>query len=191
MFPAVEEMQVLAGSSPIDARAYWDSYVGAILRYATATTGGRRNLDQIIRSVVEENLKLVRHHLWHQPTPGVVTKIHLASKAPTFRLWAEFDQYLRERGQRRDPRYVPMCLPLGATKQSFQRNPVEAYLDQNGKYERTQNADLHHIWPETLGGPTVGWNLVPLPPFQHHDVFHLILDPIVRQSEEGQRFRLV
>jgi len=184
-------MELSAGLSIIDARLDWQSYIGAIRRYAEGATNGRPNLDEIMRSVLEENLRLVREHLLRLPTPGVVTKVRLLAKAPTSRLWAEFDRYLRERGQRRNAGYVPMPLPLSATKRAFSRNPVEAYIDYNGKYEHTQNADLHHIWSETLGGPTIGWNLVPLAPFQHHEVLHPILDAVVRQSKENQRFRLV
>lgn len=172
----------------IDGRKDWSKYTAAIMEYAAGSTHGIPNLDQIMRSVVEENLEAVRQHLLLQS--GVVTKHHVP-KEPTSRLWQEFEKHLRERALRQKPGYVPMALPLSATKHSFERNRFNAYIDHNGKYQRTFNADVHHIWPETLGGPTTGWNLVSIPPFAHHDMFHPILDQIVRRSEEGQPFRLL
>jgi hypothetical protein len=178
-------------SDIIPVAAHWLAYVTCIRRYAEGFTAGRPNLDPVMREVVLENLREVNRQLLFLQPRGVVTKIKLPCKSPSSTLWREFDRYLKRRALRRNPGYQPWALPLQATKDAFQRNPVVAFLEHDGKYEHTRNADVHHIWPETLGGPSIGWNLVPLPPFQHHDVLHPVLDHIVRESPEGQRFQLV
>jgi len=175
----------------VDARGPWMAYIAAIRTHARGSMQGRPNLDAIMQAVVEENLRWVQTALRQRSPPGVVTKIKLPFKANSAALWRAFDERLRQRAAQSRPGYKPMPLPMQATKDPFQRYDADAFLQADGKYARTRNADVHHIWPETLGGPTVGWNVVPLPPFQHHDILHPILDRIVRESEEGQRFRLL
>jgi len=116
-----------------------------------------------------------------------MTKITLAQKASNAALWRELDARLRERAALRQPGRPLLPLPMQATKDTFQRHDSEASLPADGKHEQTRNADLHLIWPGALGGPTVGWSLVPLPAFQHHDFLHPILGDNVRRSDERQR----
>lgn len=175
----------------IDARGPWLAYVAAIRAYARGAAQGRPNLDPIMQAVVEGNLGWVRSKLQRLSPQGVVTKIKLPIKATSATLWRAFDNRLLQRAAQHQPGHKPLALPLRATKNAYQRYAAEAFLQAGGKYSRTRNADVHHIWPETLGGPSSGWNLVPLPPFQHHDGLHPILDRIVRQSADGQRFRLL
>jgi len=175
----------------IDVTVVWKEYIAMIVEYAQGTTQGRPNLDSIMREVVEENLSRVRAKLQQLSPPGVVTKKKLKHKASSALLWREFDKRLRKRAEQRKPEYTPWRLPMEATKYAFRRYDVDAFIQADGKYDHTRNADIHHIWPETLKGPSKGWNLVPLPPFTHHDILHPILDRIVRESKEGQRFRLL
>lgn len=177
-------------NSIINAQKFWSAYVDAIGRYIAGETGGCPHVDAIMRAVLEENLQCVHSALQRLDPPGVVAKIKLLEKAGTAPLWREWDARLRQHAALRQPGARPLSLPMRATKDAFRRYDAEAMLQAAGRYQHTRNADLHHIWPETLGGPSTGWNLVPLPPIQHHDILHPIIDQIVRKSLDGQRFRL-
>jgi hypothetical protein len=119
---------------------------------------------------------------------GIVTKVHLPAKATSSELWSAVDTF--EKGFQRQ-----------RGKVSLFNLPSRAYYGYSG-YEtsygqdrflnpRFHTFDVHHIWPETLGGPTVGWNVLPLPKNIHLFELHQMIDSFVRETAVGQRIRLL
>jgi len=156
----------------LDGRQAWSRYVEEIRRYTLA-------MDDLMREMALEKLHEVEFQL--RLRGGVVTKIRLAAKTPNARLWEAEDQYEIDRARRRG-RLGLLGLQAKATCQ------YGDYLDTNPRF---RYLDVHHIWPETLGGPTEGWNVLPLPKSAHLHRLHPILDELVRQTEPGTRIRLL
>jgi len=159
-------------SQVLDGRRVWSKYVEAIRRCALG-------MDSLMREMAIEKLSEVEFQL--RLGGGVVTKIRLPAKTPSARLWEVEDEYEIKRASRRGC-LGSLQLRAKATCQYGE------YLDTNPRFHYL---DVHHIWPETLGGPTVGWNVLPLPKSAHLHLLHRILDELVRQTDPGTRVRLL
>ena len=164
----------------MDGRGLFSRYLRRIELY------GQANEDRFVAEIIGVKLAIVRGRL--RALRGVATKKRLLRKAPTSQLWDAADAFEREYQRRRG-------------KVSLFKLPTKAYYGYSG-YEqpygsdkflnpRYRTFDVHHIWPETLEGPTTGWNVMPLPKHLHLFELHKIIAALVRDTQPGQMIRLL
>ena len=186
-------------ADPIDKKDYWFSYMRQLKTWARDQPPELPPLDHILQSVLLENLRDVNDHLARLSPPGIVTKQHIIKK-PTPALWVAFDRGLLNRAHRHghmpwvpESKYTapkPKNLAEEWRKAAFYRYDFDRFIPHDGKYACHYD-QVHHIWPETLGGKTEPWNLFPLDPFFHLYVLHRQFLLEVVAAPIGTRFVLV
>ena len=137
----------------LNGRSAWAAYTGEIRSYAAGA-------NHIVRDSTFAKLAEADAHL--RRFGGIVTKLDLPAKAPSSALWKADEAYMRSwlalhgiQSKLHLPdkayyQYPDYAVPYGNEAAKF-LNPTYHFFD------------VHHIWPETLGGPTEGWNVIPLP----------------------------
>jgi hypothetical protein len=168
----------------VDGRRAWSAYVRAIRDYASSAHPS-------LRDMIRQKLQEVDFRL--RQLGGVVTKRHLEAKVTSGRLWRAEDAWQIDWARRRGG-IGPITAALLAMPPNRRPNLARATSQYHDLFEvnpRFRHYDVHHIWPETLGGPTEGWNVLPLSKAIHLAVLHPILDDLVRQAQPGTRVQLV
>ena len=165
----------------VDGRRKWALYLDRI-RIVSASQ------DRVARDMTQSRLMEVATVL--AQVGGLVTKRDLTSKATNSDLWKAVDEYVECWLKRRGIRS-----PLGLPERAYNMYPDYArpYDDRGTRFVNPKYRifDVHHIWPETLGGPTKGWNLLPLPKHQHLFYLHPVINELVRESRPGTKIRLL
>ena len=177
------ELQVLDGC------LQWRRYVSIIRTYAVSVdTWGTPHVDRIMREIISANVIEVERRL--RLLGGVVTKQDLPFKASTAKLWQAFDGLMQRRASHLPPERRGT---FGLSEKAYFGYGGYATPYGPGRYlnPNYHTYDVHHVWPETLGGPTEGWNVVPLPKNVHLFTLHPILDDLVRRSAAGTHIRLL
>jgi hypothetical protein len=167
--------------SPRDGVNHWRAYVGVLEAYA-------RKADKVTRGMLQE--RLVRVHAELRKRGGVVTKLSLPRKDPTWKLWQAVESYTKDWLHRHG---IVSTLGLPERAYNMYAGYATPYDPSGDKYlnPHFKTFDVHHIWPEAFGGETVGWNVIPLPKDIHLYRLHPQIDSLLRITKPGTQIKLL